>query len=228
MSKILLDDELLKDAVSIYQDRYFAKTEFNESEFETSSKFDNKIKKMIKSEHSLYHRMTLTNARKVICVFVAILTLIVSSVGAEATKNILGGFYITPGVGDDEMTEAIEEDASYPQKIEKYYEVDIPNEFKLVKEDTCDSWAYYYYESEVDIAFINFEQYVRGVVAPHIDNMHTQISEVEYKGQEYFFAKSSYGGITLWWNNGEYLFSLYSNALPQDVMFEICASLKEK
>lgn len=228
MSKILLDDELLKDAVSIYQDRYFAKTEFNENEFETSSSFDNKITKMIKSEHSLYHRMTLTNARKVMCVFVAILMLIVSSLGVGATKNIFGGFYITPGVGNDQVNEVIEEGASYPQVIEKYYKVDIPDEFKLVTKDVCESWADYYYESEVDISDLCFEQYVRGMVGLQIDNLHTKISEVEYKGQEYFFAKSSYGGINIWWNNGEYLFCLSSNALPQDVMFEIAASLKEE
>lgn len=228
MSKILLDDELLKDAVSIYQDRYFAKTEFNENEFETSSSFDNKITKMIKSEHSLYHRMTLTNARKVMCAFVAILMLIVSSLGVGATKNILGGFYITPGVGDDEVTDVIENGVSYPQVIEKYYEVEIPDEFKLVRADCFDNYTYFYYESEVDISDLSFEQNTRGNFRSKIDNTHTKISEVEYKGQEYFFAKSEYGNINIWWNNGEYIFLLSSNALPKDMMLEIAASLKEE
>lgn len=228
MSKILLDDELLKDAVSIYQDRYFAKTEFNESEFETSSKFDNKIKKMIKSEHSLYHRMTLTNARKVMCVFVAILTLIVSSLGVDATKNILGGFYIIPGVGSDGLDEVIEEGASYPLEIEKFYEVDIPDGFELVTKDVCEGWADYYYESKEDVTFINFEQYPRGKGGFKIDNLRTTLCKEEYKGQEYLVAKTDGGYYSMLWSNGEYLFRLKSNSFSKEEMLEICASLKEK
>lgn len=228
MSKILLDDELLKDAVSIYQDRYFAKTEFNENEFETSSSFDNKIKKMAKSEHNIYHRITLTKSRKIICVLVAALTLIVSSLGVGATKNIIGGFYMIPGVGSDRLVEVIEEEASYPPEIEKFYEIDLSDEFELVTGSADESGTYYYYMSKEDSTFTIFEQYPREKVRLKVDNTQTTVWEEEYKGQEYLAANRDNEYYSLTWNNGEYLFRLYSNSFSIEEMLEICASLKEK
>ncbi len=232
MTKAKNYDEILKCAFQEYVEERLESNIYRDDEFETSKNFEKKMSKMLKSENSLYHKVTLTKARKVICILVAILILLLSSLSVGAVREFIADFFVKSYSDHDTLTAMLENKENYPTEIKEYYEIGyVPKGYTLASEDMTNIFIHCIYadKSGNDIVF---SQETTSIFNWNIDNEHSKKHMETRNGQEYVVYISEYEyiempRITIFWNNGKYIFSLSAN-LPKETMFDLCDSLKIK
>lgn len=224
MDKIILNDDLLKIAVSKYQENYFNRTIFNEENYETSKAFEKRIEKIIKSEKNLYHRVTLTTVRKVICVLVAILILLLSSLTVGAVREKIANLLIHTFARHDTVTADISKDEEYPTKLEKVYVLgDIPEGYELTDKSVIESSSVFIYYK--DDLFIVFQQFIKSHYSSNADNEHSVSFEETYNNQKYLVRITDDNLCNIVWDDGEYIFDLVGY-FPKETLFEMSENLK--
>ncbi len=218
-------DNILSQAVSGYINNWLSGDEFREDEFKTTKSFEKKMSKMIKSQHNVYHKLTLTRARKALCAAAIIIALLLSSLSVGAVRDFVANFFVEHFNTHDSIS-ANTEEGTYPTKLEKIYELGyIPEGYKLADKSVIDTSSTYMYINKDK--YIVFEQSVKSHFNSNVDNeFSTQTTEV-YKGKEYYVSDHNDGSYTLIWDGGEYIFDITAY-LPKETLFDLCSSLKVK
>ena len=218
-------DDILRQAFREYMDQRLESDICREDDFATSEAFEKKMKKMIKSEHNIYHKLTLNRTRKVLCIAAIIVALLLSSMSVGAVRELVANFFVSHFSNHDKLI-ANKEEGTYPTKLEKLYELPyIPEGYELADESVLDKSATYIYSNENN--FIAFEQWTKGHFSENIDNEFTTQSTEVYNGQEFYVNEHKDGSYTFIWDNGEYIFDLCAY-LPKETMIDLCTSLKVK
>lgn len=222
-------DDFLRQGVAEYTEEKLQSPLYREDKFEFSPEFEKKMDKMLKSEHNVYHKLTLTRARKVLLVAAIIAAMLAASLSVEAVRNTIANFFVQV-FSDHDTISANTEETTYPTKIEKAYEfTDLPEGCELSNNVVTDDFIIKSY-SKGKITF-EFSQHVKDSFLTNDDNEHSTKSTETYNGQEYYVSvmevEEPYPDMTtIIWDNGEYVFMLTSN-LPKDRLIKICDSLAE-
>lgn len=222
-------DNVLKQAFKEYMEESLDSDIYREDEFETSKAFEKKIAKMIKSQHNVYHKLTLTRARKVLCIAAIIIAILLSTLSVGAVRDFVANFFVKHFSTHDSIS-ADTEEGTYPTKLEKIYELGyIPEGYELADKSVTDNDATYIYNSKNDSLL--FVQSTKDAFASNLDNENSSTVTENYKGQEYYISDFKYDNnshiITVVWDNGKYIFEL-SAELPKKTMLDLCDSLKIK
>lgn len=216
-------EDALRQAFSEYMHERLCSNIYREDKFVTSKSFDKKMSKMLKSEHSLYHKATLTRARKILCVAAVILALLLSSLSVGAVRDLIANFFVRQ-YSDHNTMSANTEETGYPDKLEEVYELGyVPDGYKLQDEIITKKDATYLYFNDKNA--IAFTQSTKDYFDVNVDNEHSRHVTETYNGQEYYFVYSDEGEIEIIWDNGRYVFLLFAN-LPKETMLDLCNSLK--
>lgn len=218
-------DRLLSTAVREYAEDRFAGSRYRDDEFVFSEKFEEKMSKMLKSEHSVFHRLTLTQARKAMCIAAIIAATLLASLSVEAGRDTIANFFLRVTQGYDTIEVNNEQNSSYPAKIEKRYKLSaLPKEYALIDEAVSeDSVLLTYSDGEDEFTF---DQYTKADYEADIDNENSVNSEVTYNGQKYMLSVMDFddnNSVDVIWDNGEYVF-MASGSFSKEKMLEICGS----
>lgn len=230
MAKLNSYDNILEQAFNEYMKERLESGIYREDSFKTSESFEKKMSKMIKSQHNVYHKVTLTRARKVLCVAIAIIILLLSSLSVGAVRDFIGNFFIKHFATYDTITAMLENTENYPTKLEELYELSsMPDEFELEDSIVVDNMASYFYRID-DKKTLWFDQQTKKSFSISQDNEYSKATYEEYKNQVYYISemKNEAGReLTIIWDNGKYIF-LLSADLPKETMLDLCSSLKIK
>lgn len=223
MAEMDMYDDILRQAFHEYMDERIESDIYREDEFETSEAFEKKMAKMIKSHYNIYHKITLTRVRKVLCIAAIIVALLLSSLSVGAVREFVANFFVSHFSDHDRLT-ANKEEGTYPTKLEELYELGyIPEGYGLADKSVLDNGAIYIYNSEN--ASMMFVQSTMEAFSTVVDNEFTTQSTEVYNGQEYFINDHNDGSYTFVWDNGRYIFEL-SAGLPKETIVDLCNSLK--
>ena len=220
-------DVILKQVVSNYMDSTFESDICREDEFSTSHRFDKKMSKLIKSRHSIYHKLTLTRARKIMCIAAIIIALLLASLSVESVRKLIAGFFVNHYSNHDVVTPTIETDSTYPTKLEEVYELGcVPDGYELKEKTIIDIDATYIYTNDSGTP-IMFSQSTLDQYRVYIDSERSvQVTE-SINGIDYLISGQEDGITTVMWNNGRYGF-LLSAHLSKNEALKLCESLKIK
>lgn len=225
-------DEILKAAIKEYVEEKLESDVYCNNEFETSANFEKKISKLLKAERSIYHKATLTTVRKVICVLIAVLILLLSTLSVDAVRDYIADFFIEHFSVYDTVSLKQSEVKNYPTTLESLYELGyIPKGYSLADKSQMDNSVSYIYLDQKGNNII-FSQDTQDSYSSNIDNEHTTNYSETVDGQEYLInvfedEDLEKPTITIIWDNREYIFTLFGN-LTKKEMLNMCKSLKEK
>lgn len=223
MNENILKKALIETADEMIFSEYsgLENTEFNPNE-----KFNKKIKKLCENYDKFTFKLTYTRFRKTVCVFAAILVLMLSSLSVGAVRDALASFFIKHFSNHAVVTynEPTTKPNQYPKTIEKVYEIDLSSEFKLSDFDNADNVVYSFYAKGEYVVIL--KQYTKNSYSENVDNEQSEITCETINGQDYIIRKiqTQYDII---WDNGEYIFSITSNLEKADII-DICENLKIK
>ena len=225
MNDMEIFDNILSQAIAVYMNEWLFSDEFKEDKFNKSKSFEKKMSKMIKSQHNIYHKLTLTRVRKFLCIAAIIIALFLSSLSVGAVRVFIANFFVNHFSTHDKLS-ANTEEGSYPTELEELYELGyIPDGYELADESILDNSATYVYVSgEVPLIF---EQTTKDMFSFGIDNEFTTKTTEVHNRQEYYVNEHNDGSFTFIWDNGEYIFDLTAY-LPKEAVFNLCNSLKIK
>ncbi|MCR5652750.1 MAG: DUF4367 domain-containing protein [Ruminococcus sp.] len=222
-------EKLVSVAVCDYAEERLSGTLYNEDEFIFSNEFEKKMKKMLKSEHNFYHKVTLTRARKAICLAAIIIAALFASLSVEAGRSTIANFLLQGSNGYDTIIVNNEGETTYPLKIEKRFVLTaLPKEYELADESVSDDSVLLTYSDGINE--FTFDQYTKADYEADIDNENSENTEVVYNGQKYLVSvmeSEEYISTDIIWDNGEYVF-MACGAFPKDKMLRICDSLSNE
>ena len=221
-------DVILSKAVSGYMKEWLLSDEFRTDKFSTSKSFEKKMSKMLKSEHSLYHKVTLTRGRRILCACIAIIILLLSSLSVTAVREAVANFFIEHFSNHNHIVFSTESDVSYPTKVEKVYELGyVPEGYELTDKSVMDTSVSYTYSNDGGmVLFVG--QWTKDHFSVSADNERSHLTSEFIDGREYLI--NTYEDdeiIDMFWDNGEYIFEVLAY-LPKDDVVNLCKSLKIK
>lgn len=184
-------------------------------DFQFSKSYERKMKKLFnKMRNDKYHRFT-TNTVKVLVAAAIIMSIATTAFAIPTTREyIFNHFknYAVYTVADVDKAEQIE-------PISVGY---LPDGFVKNQEDVAKDRITTIYESEDSWITI-----VKWKIDSSIyqDNENNNYEVVQIKGIDYICSTNEEGNIEIIWNNGEYIYSVYSN-LNMNELLTIAENLK--
>lgn len=223
-----MNENILKQALMETSDEMLL-NEYSDCEnvtFTPTETFNKKAKRLCNSYDKMTFKLTYTRVRKAVCVFVAILILMLSSLSVGAVRDALANFFIKHFSNHAVVTynEPTTKSNQYPKTIEKVYEIDSTLNFQLNEFDNSANVVYSFYTK--DKYAIILKQFTKDSYSENVDNEQSTFTYETINGQNYIIRKiqTQYDII---WDSGEYIFSITSN-LDKDSIIKICESLKIK
>lgn len=195
-------------------------------QYEVSDKFKKKMEKLIKYQRKPYFRFTCTAGRRAACIIVAVIVLSVSSLSVDAVYNTIYNFIVKTFSDHDEISYNNDSD-SYPETIEEEYVIsNIPEGFELTEHHENENMVASVYLNEDK--YIMLEQTVKyGFILNHDNEYSTAENYTDENGQEYIIRITDTADIAVLWDNGEYIFQIYSN-LDKDSVLDLCKNVSVK
>lgn len=219
-------EKALSKAVFGYMTTRLNDSSLNSAPFKTSDSFEKKINKLIKSEHNLYYKFTLTKARRLLCAAIIIILLLASSLSVGAVREMIANFFVEHFNNHDSVSSNTD-NIIYPTKLEKLYELTfIPPGYTLVSTDIIDIDATFTYTSEND--YFIFSQNVCKGFTTNIDNEFSVPSIMKIDEQIIYVYDHGNQYYTYLWNDKEYIFSITGGKLQNNIFKKMYHSLKLK
>jgi hypothetical protein len=195
---------------------------YRDDEYKTSKSFEKKMARMLKSENHLYYKLTLTRARKIICIAAIIIAILLSALSVEAVRNFVANFFVTQHSNHNTFIANLD-NGNYPDKLEELYELGyIPDGYKFSEKNLSEESATYIYNSEEDSLI--FSQITKTAFKSNWDNKYSEQGTEIYNGQEYYVMNYENGENVIMWDSGEYIFTLSAN-LPRNTLFSLCDTI---
>jgi hypothetical protein len=200
-----VSNELLVNGLEIYIKNRFAEYDKLE-EFIPSNAFEKRMKKIIKSQSNVYHKLTLTKVRKTVVVFAAVIVLMASALSVTAIREKILEFFITSESGVKVIEYDKKSDADYPKSIKKLYSLTyIPKGYKLEDKSSDDISSEYYYIS--GDKYIDFQQFTKDEYSSASDEDFSAPKNVKRNGQDYILRTADDTVLLVWEKNG-YVFEM--------------------
>lgn len=218
--------KLLKETYEAELDKEIQKVEEDTADmvFEPSEKFNYKINKLTRRMNKPYWRFFNTASKRVACIIAAVFVISGAGLSVSAVREELHKF-VTSIFSDHTEVRVSDDESSYPQTVEKVYEISsIPDGFRRVEFVIDEKKVRYKYFK--DDKFIFFEQRTHDIYTNNYDNEYSEIKKYDSNGQEYliihFEIDNSYAII---WDNAEYVFEIASNLTESEIL-ELRYSIK--
>lgn len=199
----VIKTDMLTQAFELYEEKLAFSYASGES-FNTSSNFDKRIKKMIKSQTNVFHRVTLTKARRVVLVAAILAAMLAASLSVEAIREKIFSFFITSGQQvdvveyDNSSTAFSEFKACKPSYITEGY--------ILSDSGSDDSSAYFYYTKGGN--YLSIEQFKSDEYKSAVDAEFKTSTEENIDGVNYIVKTSDDGMTMLIFNKYECVFEI--------------------
>ena len=204
--------------------------EFKDAEkamFNPSDNFIKKINKLSKRYDKFTFKLTYTRARKIVCIFIAILLIMLSSLSVSAVRDAVSEFFIRHFSNHDvvEYRENITVKIDYPDTIKEVYEISsIPDDYELLDFSQTDVEIITMYLS--NSGQIILKQTVKDHYKEYINNEYKQTDNREVNGINYSIYQYHADNLIIW-DNGKYIFSLFSS-LNIEESIDLCKNIKIK
>ena len=204
--------------------------EFKDAEkamFNPSDNFIKKINKLSKRYDKFTFKLTYTRARKIVCIFIAILLIMLSSLSVGAVRDAVSEFFIRHFSNHDvvEYRENITVKIDYPDTIKEVYEISsIPDDYELLDFSQTDVEIITMYLS--NSGQIILKQTVKDHYKEYINNEYKQTDNREVNGINYSIYQYHADNLIIW-DNGKYIFSLFSS-LNIEESIDLCKNIKIK
>ena len=224
-----MNDNILKRALILTSEEMLLNefADVEKLEFLASDTFLKRINKLSKKYDKITFKLTYTRVRKVVCVFVAILLIMLSSLSVSAVRDAISEFFVRHFSNHD-VVEYNEDETikiGYPDTIEEVYEIqNVPEGYELI--DCSET------ETRVDTIYLSnngqivLQQVVKVQYQSYINNEGTSVTNKTINNVDYIVYENEHD-ITLVWDNGKYIFTITSD-LKFDKLIEICENLKIK
>ena len=215
-------EKALSTAAEAYMINRLTNGSISTEQFVTSKSFEKRINKLIKSEHNLYYKFTLTRARRLLCAAIIIILLLASMLSVGAVREMIANFFVEH-FSDHNTVSSNTISKIHPKKIEKLYELsNIPEGFTLFDESVDATNASYLYLNNKNS--ILFEQNTKNSFSINVDD-HLKYNSVIINNQEYLVYKyNNQNGCVIIWDNGEYIFTI-STTLSSKTSLNLCNSI---
>ena len=217
--------KLLKETYEAELDKEIQKVEEDTADmvFEPSEKFNYKINKLTRRMNKPYWRFFNTVSKRVAWIIAAVFVISGAGLSVSAVREGLHKF-VTSFFSDHTEVSVSDDDSSYPQTIEKVYEISsIPDGFQRVEFVVDEKKVRYKYFN--DDKFIFFEQLTDDIYKVSHDNEHSEYKTITSNGQDYLIMYSEIDtSYTFIWENGEYAFEIRSNLSEKEVL-RLCESV---
>ncbi len=212
---------MLYQAFGLYEDKLTAK--YAESEcFEPSKQFEKKMRKLIKSQTNIYHRATLTKARRVMIAAALIVVIMAASLSVDAIREKIFSFFITSGENYS-FIEYSPNSSSYPSMIEKVYTPShIPEGYKLSDSQSDSRSSSLCYSKGDD--YLTIEQFLVSDYRSASDIEFKTTAKENYKGIN-FIIKTDDDMTMLIWERDGYAFEAVGY-VGVDEMLKTAVSVK--
>ena len=221
MNNVITKD-MLESAFALYADRLADGCAG--AEFTPSADFERKMNKLIKSETSLYHRLTLTKARKALAAAAIIAVLLAASMSVTAIREKLFSFFITRGAQTDVIEYGDSTEPDEKNTIEKVLApAYIPEGYKLEDSGSDGLSAYSLYSDGEN--FISVEQFVKSEYKSASDGEYTLKKEENISGIDFIVRSSDDGATLLVWEKDGYVFELVGFE-SEDELIKIALSVE--
>ena len=217
MDNVISNETLIK-ALEIYENKMLSSVD--EREFETSEKFEKKMRTLLRAQTSVYRRVTLTKTRKVITAFAAALMILVSALSVGAIRETILSFFVERG--DVRVIEYNTENGKdYPKALNKLYALSyLPKGYKLTDSGSDSLHSYMVYTRGDD--FLSLEQFTKDSYKSASD-LETMEKEV-YEGVSFVVQQSDDSTVLIWEKDG-YVFEM--TGFEEKVeLFKAAVSLK--
>lgn len=196
---------------------------YPEAVFEPSEKFERQMRKLIKSEKSVYHRLTLTKARRALAIAAVIAALLAATMSVSAIRERIFSFFVTRGPQVD-VTEYAEENApSAAAKLDKTLEPAYLPEGYALEDSSADEESSYLLYSDGE-SFITIEQFAKSAYKSATDGEYKTEKRVAFDGVEYIVRTSDDGATLLVWEKGDCVFELLG-FISEDELIKTASSL---
>lgn len=220
MNKVI-DSAVLSQAFELYENK--RADEYAGSEcFEPSKKFDKKIRKLIKSRTNIYHRVTLTKARKVMLAAAIIAAIMAASLSVDAIREKIFSFFVT-GNEDYNIIEHLPDRETYPFRIDRVFAPSyIPEGYSLKESSNDENSAYLCYTKGDD--YLTVEQFVVSDYYSASDIEFQTYTWEDYEGIN-FIIKTDDDMTMLIWERDGYVFEAVGY-VGVDEMLKTAASVE--
>lgn len=211
----------LFDAMSSEYDKILSESE-NEHKF--SSKFNKKMKKLIKRRQKPYYMLINTFSKRIACV---LLTVAIASsatvLSVDASRNAVADLFVElhekfSVVQPDNKTDT-------PETIEDIYEITYDlSKYKIDCEDYTDYKRNIIYSK--DNITIDFEQCTKKTFDENINTERANISEIDIDDHKAMYFQDNHNYDCLIWDNGDYIIKLHSN-IGKNALINIAKSVQK-
>lgn len=228
MSDSIVFDNKLKQALEIYQEKQLSALP-SQKELENfhtfSSAFEQKMRKLIRSQKKPYYMMINTVGKRVaIVVIVALMTITTTVFSVKALRDDVLNFFIeiyekfSIVFFDDDHTP----DTSIVMKIDKVYTPEyLPDGFIQTSKIVSDVIVRYEYSDEKNNKLFFEQMILSSKVA--IDTEHRNSKKIDIAGNTgIYFNDKEYNNLL--WNDGTYAFNLIST-IDKEEMIKVAESI---
>jgi len=192
----VIDKAMLTQAFDVYEASLAAEYARYES-FEPSRKFYKRINKLIKSRTNIYHKLTLTKARRALVVAAIIVTLIAASLSVDAVREKIFSFFIT-GVGEVDVIEygGNNGDVNPPAYTSEAAPSYLPEGYTLTDTQTTDESVLLYYENGGD--YLTIEKFKKQSYKSAVDAEFKTSTRENYNGTDYIVKTDGEMTMLIW------------------------------
>ena len=193
-----------------------------------SDKFERRMQKLIRRRRKPYYVLISTGLRRAACIVVMFLVVSFTTVmSVEALRKPFLDF-LASIFGDHTTIESVLDlDGDYPETFEERYEITEGLEgFILESEETVNDSIFLYYRSRQDNSIIIFAQKPVKNYTNNLNTENTSISNHLIGDNSAITFYDNQGYYNIVWNNGKYIFELYST-ISKDVLINIANSVKK-
>lgn len=223
MDKVL-DNSMLTQALLIYENKLERACE-EAVAFNTSKDFEKKMEKLIKSQHSVYARLTLTKARKLILVAALVAVLLAATLSVGANRKKIFSFFVTREQQLEITSYEPQAGESFPEKIDKPLSPSyVPEGYSLEISDGDSKSNSLLYTDGDD--YLSIEQFVKSEYTSATDAEFSETKKESRDGVDYIVRKDIDDGMTmLVFEKDGYVFELVG-FLSEEEMFKTAQSLE--
>ena len=190
-----------------------------------SPKFERKVRKLINRRRKPYFRMINTVGKRVACIALAVFIATATTVMSVSAfrKAFIHFFSNLLGTYSDVV---IETDKQHPVTIEDAYEITYDlSDYRIDFEDNCELYRDKIYINGNNAVY--FQQHTQGSFnGINLNTEKAEIIDTEINGYPATFYYDINNAPHFIWDNGEYIFYLWSN-LSKEEMLEIAKSVRK-
>lgn len=189
-----------------------------------SSKFNKDMHKLIKRRKKPYYKLINTLGKRVACVVgIFLIASSITVLSVDAFRNTVANFFV--GIYEKFSTVQPEEKNNAPTTIEDIYEITYDlSEYTIDYEDYTEySRNITYVNNEI---LIDFQQYTKEMYDENINTEGADISTININDNEAMYFRDNHQYDCIIWDNGDYIFALYSN-IGKDELISIAQSVQK-